>query len=220
MHSIPSQSCQAVCRKSLESFQKELRVKKAAVCTSCFLPSTIHYVSPDFFFNTFHFQPLKNNQRLRGLSGFPQSLRLGGSHFEGCISNVFVQRCVCSCWERPADTENLSPWLHAALICRLSKHLLWHDLLLFSCSVMSDSLWPHGLQHARLPCPSLSPRVCSNSCPLSWWCHPTISSSVTRFSSCPQSFPTSGSFPVNWFFESDGQSIGASASASVLPMNI
>ena len=83
---------------------------------------------------------------------------------------------------------------------------------------MSDSLWLHGLQHVRLLCPPLSPRVCSNSCPLSWWCHPTISSSVTPFSSCPQSFPASGSFLVIWPFASGGQSIGASASA--LPVNI
>ena len=85
---------------------------------------------------------------------------------------------------------------------------------------MSNSLWPHGLQHTRLPHPSLSPRVCSHSCPLSWWCHSTTSSSVTLFSSCPQSFPASGSFPVNQFFASGSQSTGASASASVLPMNI
>ena len=85
---------------------------------------------------------------------------------------------------------------------------------------MSDSLWPHGLQHARLPCPSLSPEVCLNSCPWSWWCHPTISSSVTLFSSCSQSFPASGSFPVSWIFASGAQSTGASASVSVLPMNI
>ena len=80
------------------------------------------------------------------------------------------------------------------------------------------TLRPHGLQHARLPCPSLSPRVCSNSCPLSWWCHPTISSSVSPLSSCTQSFPASGSFPVSQYFTSGSQSIGASA--SVLPMNI
>ena len=92
-------------------------------------------------------------------------------------------------------------------------------LLLFSCSVVSDFLWPHGLQHASLPCPSLSPRVCSSSCPLSQWCHPTSSSSVTPFFSCPQSFPALGSFPM-CLFTSGGQSVGASASASVLPMNI
>ena len=92
-------------------------------------------------------------------------------------------------------------------------------LLLFSCSVASSSLWPHGRQHARLPCPSLSPRACSSSCPLSQWCHPTISSSAL-FSSCLQSLPASGSFPVNWLIESGGQSIRNSASASVLPMNI
>ena len=81
-------------------------------------------------------------------------------------------------------------------------------------------LWPHGLQHARLPCPSPTSAPCSNSCPLSGWCHPTISSSVVPFSSCYHSFPASGSFPMSQFFISDGQSIGALASASVLPMNI
>ena len=84
---------------------------------------------------------------------------------------------------------------------------------------MSDFLWPNGLQHARLPCPSLSPG-CSNSCLLSQWCHPTISSSVAPFSSCPQSFPASGSFPMSLLFTSGGQNIGTSASASVLPINI
>ena len=93
-------------------------------------------------------------------------------------------------------------------------------LLPFSCSVMSDALRPHGLQHARFPCPSLSPRVCSDSRPLSRWCHPTISSSLAPFFSCLQSFPALGSFPMSQFFASGGQSIGASASASVLPMNI
>ena len=90
----------------------------------------------------------------------------------------------------------------------------------FSCSVMFDSLRPHGLQHARPPCPSPTPRACSNSSLSSQWCHPTISSSVILFSSCLQSFPASGSFPMSQFFESDGQSIGVSASASVFPMNI
>ena len=87
-------------------------------------------------------------------------------------------------------------------------------------SVLSDSLQPHGLQHTRLPCPSPIPGDCSNSCPLSRWCHPTVSSSVVPFSSRLQSFPASGSFPMSQFFESGGQSIGVSASASVLPMNI
>ena len=85
---------------------------------------------------------------------------------------------------------------------------------------MCDSFQSHGLQHARFPCPSLSPRVYSNSCPLSWWCHPTISSSFTPFSSCLQSFQASGSFPMSWLFTLGGQSIWTSASASVLPMNI
>ena len=94
------------------------------------------------------------------------------------------------------------------------------DSVQFSRSVVSDSLWPHGLQHARLTCSSPIPRACSNSCPLSRWCHPTISSSVIPFSSCLQSFPASRSFPVDQFFASGGQSIGVSASASVLPINI
>ena len=88
----------------------------------------------------------------------------------------------------------------------------------FSCSVMSNSLQPHGLQHARLPCPSPTPKVCSNSCQSSQWCHPTISSSVL-FSSCLQSFPASGSFLMSQFFTSGGQSIGVSASTSVPLMN-
>ena len=90
----------------------------------------------------------------------------------------------------------------------------------FSHSVLSDSLQHHRLQHAKLPCPSPTLGACSNSCPLSQWCHPTISSSVIPFSSSFQSFPASGSFPMSRFFESGGQNIGASASVSVLPMNI
>ena len=92
--------------------------------------------------------------------------------------------------------------------------------LLFLFFIVSDSLQPHGLQHARLLCPSPSPGACSNSCPLSRWCHPTISSSAVPFSSCLLSFPASGSFPMSRFFASGGQSIGASASAPVLPMSI
>ena len=91
-------------------------------------------------------------------------------------------------------------------------------VMVFSCWLVSNSLWPHELQHTKLPCPSLTPRVCSNSCPLTQWCHPTISFSVAPFSSCPQSSPASGSFPVCQFFTSGGQNIGASA--PVLPMNI
>ena len=104
--------------------------------------------------------------------------------------------------------------------CFIFYQCLYFNNILFSCSVVSNSLRPHGLQHARLPCPSPSPRACSNSCPLSRWCHPTISSSVVPFSSCLQSFPASGSFLMSWLFISGGQSIGASASALVLPMNI
>ena len=99
----------------------------------------------------------------------------------------------------------------------LCDHL---DSVQFSCSVVSDSLWPHGLQHARTPSPSPTPGVYSNSWTLSQWCHPTISSSVVPFSSCLQSFPASGSFPMSQLLTSNDQSTGPSASASVLPMSI
>ena len=92
-------------------------------------------------------------------------------------------------------------------------------LVQFSCSVVSDSLRPHELQHSRPPCPSPIPGVHSNSRPSSQWCHPAISSSVIPFSSCPQSLPASGSFPMSQLFASGGQSIGVSASTSVFPMN-
>ena len=98
-------------------------------------------------------------------------------------------------------------------------YLMFESSVQFSCSVVSDSLQPHESQHARPPCPSPTPGVYPNSCPLSRWCHPTISFSVIPFSSCLQSFPSSGSFLVNQFFASGGQSIGVSASTSVLSVN-
>ena len=126
-------------------------------------------------------------------------------------------RCY-SCWCSGAKSCLM---LCDLMDCNTLGSSVFHYLvMLFSGQVMSDSLWPHGLQQNRLPWPSLSLGVCSNSYPLSWWCHPTISSSVTPFSSCPQSFPASGSFPMSWLFSSGGQSIGASALASVLPMDI
>ena len=102
----------------------------------------------------------------------------------------------------------------------LSVLLTWHSSVQFSRSVMSNSLRPLGLQRARHPCPSPTPGVHPNPCPLSRWCHPTISSSVVPFSSCPQSFPASGSFQTSQFFASGGQNIRVSASTSVPPMNI
>ena len=125
----------------------------------------------------------------------------------------------------------LSIWSHthmltAFLAYMVSAHAVTYTLearstsVQFSHSVMSNSLQPHRLQHARPPSPSPTPGAYSNLCPLSRWCHPTISSSVIPFSSCLQSFPASGSFPVGQFIASGGQSIGVSASASVLPMNI
>ena len=121
-------------------------------------------------------------------------------------------------WEEEPKFLSSAPWWSPSTLYVLGFHEL--SSIHFSCSVMSDSLQPHGLQHTRLPCPSATPRVSSKSCPSSQWCHPTISSSVVPFSSCLQSFPASESFQMNQFFASGGQSIGISASASVLPMNI
>ena len=113
--------------------------------------------------------------------------------------------------------ETLSPKAIWFVTVLSTPHSITRHSSQFSCSVMSDSLWPHGLHHARLPCPSPTPGVCSNSCLLSQWCHLTISSFIIPFS-CLQSFPASGPFPRSQFFASGGQSIRASA--SVLPMNI
>ena len=104
------------------------------------------------------------------------------------------------------------------LPCLLNSKIEWYSVQ-FSRSVVSNSLWPHDSQHARPPCPSPTPGGYSNPCPSSQWCHPAISSSVVPFSSCPQSLPESGSFPMNQLFTWGGQSIGVSASALALPMN-
>ena len=114
-----------------------------------------------------------------------------------------------------------SDWIKAALTARRwpGTHSQVTTFSQFSHSVVSNSLQTHGPQHARPPCPSPTPRVYPNSGPLSQWCHPTISSSVIPFSSCPQSFPASGSFPKSQLFVSGGQSIGVSPSTSVLPIN-
>ena len=125
----------------------------------------------------------------------------------------------------PGDLPNprIEPWSpHCRQILYWQSHKGSPNLLSvqFSCSVVSNSLWPRGLQHFRLPSSSPTPGACLNSCPSSRWCHPTISSSVVPFSFCLQSFPASGSFPMSQFFTSGGQSIWASASASVLPKNI
>ena len=128
-------------------------------------------------------------------------------------------------------SQIISPTYKRALLCLLMsiqwqtiKQLeksFWRAHFQFSSIAQSYStLWPHALQHARLPCPSPTPRACSNSSPSSQWCHPTISSSVIPFSSCLQSFPASGSFPTSQLFASGGQGIGVSASASVLPVNV
>ena len=155
------------------------------------------------------------------LSGFGIRVTLASNNKFGGIPSLIFWKNLC----RIGIISLLNAWLLSTneATWTWSFFVGWFlttNLLLFRCLVMSNSSWPHGLQHARLPCPSLSPGVCSNSCPLSQWCHPTISSSVIPFSSCLQSFPASGAFQMSQFFTSGGQSIGVSASASVLPMNI
>ena len=120
-------------------------------------------------------------------------------------------------------TKSVNSLILRLLVSRTIRNKFWlfkPPSVQFSYSIVSNILWPHGMQYADLPCPSPTIGACSNSCLLSWCCHPTISSSVIPFSSCLQSLPASGSFPMSQFFASSGQSIGASASASVLPMNI
>ena len=139
------------------------------------------------------------------------------------------QLCMCSpiLNHPPTILPNLYLWVipkhqlwHPASCIKLVLHIFQFSSVQFSRLFMSYSLQSHGLQHVRLPCPSPTPGACSDLCALSWWCHPTISSSVIPFSSHLQSFPASGSFPMSQFLASGGQSIGVSASASVLPMNI
>ena len=135
-----------------------------------------------------------------------------------------------SCLEYPMDRGGWWAIVHGvAKVSDTTEHscIHFHDpttqkfsSVQFSISVVSDSLQPQRLQHTRLPCPSPTPRACSNSCPLSRWCHPTISSSLISFSSCLQSFQTSRYFPMSQFFVSGDKSIGVSTWASVLPMNI
>ena len=116
----------------------------------------------------------------------------------------------------------LISWVNSILyvIVAVTVYIPTISSVQFSHSVVSDSLQPRGLQHARLPCPSPTPGSCSNSCLLSWWCHPAISSTVIPFFSCLESFPASGPFPMSQFFASGGQSIRVSVSASILPVNI
>ena len=145
-----------------------------------------------------------------------------------CIFTLLNLRAVwISCWNVFSLTVFLSHiQTHPSILCNMMLDLeFWIHFFFVSSdqlshSVMSDSLQPHGLQHARLPCPSPTPGACSNSCPLCQWCNPTFLSSVVPFSSCLQSFPASGSFPMSQFFPLGGQSIEVSAWATVLLMNI
>ena len=167
-----------------------------------------------------------DTEKLRGLEGSIWEVVTTG----WLLYNLQL-KFTSSAWSPNHDFEViLDWWCHSLKQMRYSlrkifilsfKKLPWLLLLLLlSHSAVFNSLRPQGLWNSRVPCPSLSPGACADSCPLSWWCHPTITYSVAPFFSCPPSFPTSGSFPVSQFFASGGQSIGASVLASVLPMNI
>ena len=127
---------------------------------------------------------------------------------------------VCMGSQSQTQLKQLSTHIWLLLAARETKKNRISSIQFSSVTQSCPTLQPHGLKHARLPCPSPTPRACLNSRPSRWWRHPTISSSVIPFSSCLQSFPASGSFPINQFFTSGGQSIRVSASASVLPKNI
>ena len=147
----------------------------------------------------------------RGGKGFP---------WQHCLA-ITPTTEITNEWLALSNKIHLLDWNLAFIPCSwMGISHSYFQMVQFSCSVMSDSLRPHGLQHARLPCPLPTPRAYSNSCPSRQWCNPTISSSVISFSSHLQSFLASGSFPVSRFFILGGQSIGVSALASVLPMNI
>ena len=130
------------------------------------------------------------------------------------LLGFFVLLCLAPLFLPPLPFVLTVPLYLLLILCYLFSSIQ------FSCSVMSDSLRPHRPQHTRPPCLSSTPRVYTNSCPLNWWCHPAISSSVVPFFSYPLSFPASGSFQMSQLFASGGQSVGVSASTSVLPMNI
>ena len=148
-----------------------------------------------------------NNHRLSPFSPNSCPWKVGGGQWTGAwgFTGWVLHWCEMKMW------EEASAWRNSMTVISSVQ---------FSCSVVFDSLQPHELKHARPPCPSPTPGVHPNPCPLCWWCHPTISSSIIPFPSCPQSLPASGSFQVSQFFVSGEQSTGVSASASVLPMNI
>ena len=159
-----------------------------------------------------------------------------GSHLKGTTFNVHI---LLHCWLRELVHNILPIHILVKFSIPIEKPLpgiprIWgvqietqhvkaaalEMLLLFSCPIISNSLWPHGLQHARLPCPSPSPEVHPSSCPLLWWCHPANSFSNALFSFCPQSFPASETFRMSQLFASDNQNTGVSALASIFPMSI
>ena len=137
------------------------------------------------------------------------------SHLNSVSENAAIWSYLWMCWSRSTFRTTLTPRMQPPV----GKPGLQNPSVECSSSVVSNSLQPHESQHTRPPCPSPTPEIYSNSCPSSRWCHPVISSSVVPFSSCPQSLPASGTFPTSQLFAWGGQSIGVSASVSVLPMN-
>ena len=179
---------------------------------------------------------VKDSPDNAGASGDTGSIPRSGRSPGGGNGNTLQYSCQDNPMDRGAwqaivlgsqSIWQLSNWAHKDDICIWNVYIYVRIYIYMVCVyipvqfsrlAMSNSLWPHESQHARPPCPSPTPGVYSNTCPLSWWCHPAISSSVIPFSSCPQSLPASGSFPMSQLFAWGGQSIGVSASTSVLPI--
>ena len=167
-----------------------------------------------------HFIPSSSRSRVSQLSQIVALCILTGL-FSECSQSTMTRQGLEDLLAHPAWCEAHCLGVQCVWSAqnKLLSTLQWGPCCCRLVAKSCPTLWPHGLQHPRLPCPSPSPRVCSNSCPLSRWCHPIISPSATPFS-CPQYFPASGSFPMSWLFASGGQSVRASASPSVHLMNI
>ena len=192
----------------------DLEVLWGNLCASVLIPrSLLDWTAKQLFWATSSLQQRGvQSQRRANQCGLNHTWRGRGREQRGSnqVTQTRKSRDLRNVWQDVPEDKQASCSCHYVCwaLATCSSQIVSVQFSLFSHSVMSNSLWPHGLQHTRLPCLSPTPRVCSNSCPLSRWCHPTISSSDVPFSSCPRSFPTSASFLMSRFFTSGDQSFG------------